>query len=224
MLVDLYSKLKHTLLSQQDRYELRYFAAQEETEDDEKSRENVGRLTPNEHISLAVLSGELVLSFAMAEEHLVSLGLHSAHFAGSSQSESWYLQLPLETSYLLTIPCENRFALRWVNALASVLPDPSFKDSDITTILPVILSAFNYRRTVMGLLPGAAIDESDVNHILFEHGSLRIKHRLNAPHTFDLFVDNAAERDRLLAALDRARHKHNSNKTQIFHAPACFGR
>ena len=179
VLANLYSKLKHLLSSQEGQYELRYFAAQEETEEENKSRiDDLSRLTLTEHISLAVLSGELVLSFVMTEEHLVSLQLHSTHFTNSSQSESWYLQLPLEGSFLLTIPCENGFALRWVNALASVLPDPSFKDGDITTILSVILFAFNYRRTILALLPGAKIDESDVNHVIFEHGSLRIRHRL----------------------------------------------
>ena len=198
-LADLYSKLAHLLHSQGHQCELHYSPALEEAESG--SGDDL-RMTFAEHISLKMPSSDLVLSFVMTDEHLVSLELHSPRFASIHQSESWYLHLPLDGAFLLTIPCEHGFALRWVNALASTLPDSSFRDDDIVTILSVISTAFDYRCMVMAHLSGARVDGMDVNHIMFEHGSLKIKYPLNASPTCELFVDDLVERNRLIADLN----------------------
>lgn len=164
VLKDFHAKVKDIVGSE---YEVKHFAAAT-TESASGERRRDLRHVEAEHVAIQVL--DLTIGFTLTEQSMIGMSLWADRFSSQpSHSDAWYLQLPLDGSLLLTIPGQGALALRWVNAVGSVLPDPSFKDDDLLRVVHCISNCYAYRKGLLDkLLVDYKIDETNPNRVSVE--------------------------------------------------------
>lgn len=164
VLRDFYAKVRDVIGAE---YEVKHFAAATAEPASGERRRDL-RHVEAEHVAIQVL--DLTIGFTLTEQSMIGMSLWADQFSSQpSQSDAWYLQLPLDGSLLLTIPGQGALALRWVNAIGSVLPDPSFSDDDLLRVVHHISNCYAYRKRLLDrLLVDYKIDEANPNRVLVD--------------------------------------------------------